>query len=98
MEDFAFELEWPDRSGYRFYPVVHVSSLKKVRDHGERPTRKLVTVIDETGRFDFDEELLPKDIYESGEAIGRYEAEAIVDEDLPLSLSISRTRRRFLVK
>ncbi|POM61914.1 hypothetical protein PHPALM_28993 [Phytophthora palmivora] len=25
VEEFAYELQLPDRSGYRFYPVVHVS-------------------------------------------------------------------------
>ena len=61
MDDFAFELELPDRSGYRFFPVVHVSRLNKAKDHGERPTRRLVTRLAETDRFDFDEELLPDD-------------------------------------
>ncbi|OWY93790.1 hypothetical protein PHMEG_00036681, partial [Phytophthora megakarya] len=28
VEEFAYELELPDKSGYRFYPVVHVSQLK----------------------------------------------------------------------
>ncbi|OWZ05081.1 LOW QUALITY PROTEIN: hypothetical protein PHMEG_00022891, partial [Phytophthora megakarya] len=28
VEEFAYELELPDKSGYRFYPVVHVSRLK----------------------------------------------------------------------
>ena len=58
-EDFSFKLELPDMSGYRFYSIVHVSHLKKFRDHGERSTRRLVTGITEADRFDFDEELLP---------------------------------------
>ncbi|KAE9265176.1 hypothetical protein PR003_g32541, partial [Phytophthora rubi] len=28
IEEYAYELELPDRSGYRFYPVIHVSRLK----------------------------------------------------------------------
>ncbi|KAE8896544.1 hypothetical protein PF010_g22321 [Phytophthora fragariae] len=28
VEEFAYELELKSRSGYRFYPVVHVSRLK----------------------------------------------------------------------
>ena len=58
--------------GYRFYPVVHVSRLKKVRDQGGRPTRRLVNGIAETDRFDFAEENLPEDSWEPGEASGRY--------------------------
>ncbi|GMF33637.1 unnamed protein product [Phytophthora fragariaefolia] len=42
VEVFAYELELPDKSGCRFYPVVHVSWLKKVADLGQRPTVKLV--------------------------------------------------------
>ena len=42
VEEFALELELPDRSGYRFYPVVHISRLKKVTEQGARPTTKLV--------------------------------------------------------
>ena len=29
VEEFAFELELPDRSGYRFFPVVPISRLKQ---------------------------------------------------------------------
>ncbi|ETN07462.1 hypothetical protein PPTG_23189, partial [Phytophthora nicotianae INRA-310] len=29
VEEFAYELELPDKSGYRFYPIVHVSRLKE---------------------------------------------------------------------
>ena len=45
----------PDQSGYRFYPIVYISRLKSVIDTGERPTTKLVSGIDDTNRFDFDE-------------------------------------------
>ncbi|OWY93910.1 hypothetical protein PHMEG_00036517 [Phytophthora megakarya] len=38
VEVFAYELELPDRSGYRFYPVVHVSRLKMVDEFGDRPS------------------------------------------------------------
>ncbi|GMF92083.1 unnamed protein product [Phytophthora fragariaefolia] len=38
VEEFAYELELPDKSGYRFYPVVHVSRLKKVADLSQRPS------------------------------------------------------------
>ncbi|OWY92804.1 hypothetical protein PHMEG_00038041 [Phytophthora megakarya] len=30
VEKFAYELELPNKSGYRFYPVVHVSRLRAV--------------------------------------------------------------------
>ena len=54
-------LELPDRSGYRFHPVVHISRLKGVNDTSERPTTKLVADLDDTSRFDFDEDFLPED-------------------------------------
>ncbi|GMF53884.1 unnamed protein product [Phytophthora fragariaefolia] len=56
VEEFAYELELPDKSGYRFYPVVHVLRLKKVADLDQRPTAKLVDELSENDRFDFDEE------------------------------------------
>ncbi|OWY92714.1 hypothetical protein PHMEG_00038161 [Phytophthora megakarya] len=37
VEEFAYELELPDKSGYRFYPVVHVSRLKAVNEFCDRP-------------------------------------------------------------
>ncbi|KAE8887516.1 hypothetical protein PF003_g28530 [Phytophthora fragariae] len=39
--EYAFELDLPDRSGYRFYPVVHVSRLKAANEFGERPRTRL---------------------------------------------------------
>ncbi|OWZ00484.1 hypothetical protein PHMEG_00028312 [Phytophthora megakarya] len=36
VEEFAYELELPDKSGYRFYAVVHVSRLKAVNDAQRR--------------------------------------------------------------
>ena len=58
----------------------------------------MVTGLAETDRFDFNEELLPENSWEPGKVSGRYEVEAIVDGNLPLSTSIGRTQRRFLVK
>ncbi|KAE8969058.1 hypothetical protein PR002_g27548 [Phytophthora rubi] len=41
VEEFAYELEVPDKSGYRFYPVVHVSRLNAMKENGERPATRL---------------------------------------------------------
>ncbi|GMF61217.1 unnamed protein product [Phytophthora fragariaefolia] len=98
VEEFAYELELPDKSGYRFYPVVHVSRLKAVKELGERPTTRLRPELDETERFDFDDELLPEDSWEPDENENRFEVEAILDDEIPLSTSTSRDQRRFKVK
>ncbi|OWZ19343.1 hypothetical protein PHMEG_0006421 [Phytophthora megakarya] len=66
MEEFAYELELPDRSGYRFYPVVHVSRLKVVDEFGDRPSARLTHDVNEASRLGFDEELLPEDSGEPG--------------------------------
>jgi hypothetical protein len=71
VEEFAYELELPDKSGYRFYQVVHVSRLKKMTGLGERPTVTLVDELSEDRRFDFDEELLPEDRWELGERVNQ---------------------------
>ncbi|GMF62319.1 unnamed protein product [Phytophthora fragariaefolia] len=98
VEEFAYELELPDKSGYRFYPVVHVSRLKAVKELGERPTTRLRPELDETERFDFDKELLPEDSWEPDENENRFEVEAILDDELPSSTITSRAQRRFKVK
>ncbi|GMF52089.1 unnamed protein product [Phytophthora fragariaefolia] len=98
VEEFAYELELPDKSGYRFYPVVHVSRLKKVADLDQRPTAKLVDELSENDRFDFDEHLLPEDSWELGDTSDKYEVEAILDDKIPNATSTSRAQRVFKVK
>ena len=61
VEEFAYELELPDKSGYRFYPIVHISRLKRVKELSERPTTGLVGGLDETDRFAFDDDILLED-------------------------------------
>ncbi|GMF42322.1 unnamed protein product [Phytophthora fragariaefolia] len=56
VEEYAYELELPDRSGYRFHPVVHVSRLKSGNEFQSRPTTRLALDISEQTRLDFDEE------------------------------------------
>ncbi|KAE8986189.1 hypothetical protein PF002_g21260 [Phytophthora fragariae] len=88
----------PDRSGYRFYPVVHVSRLKAVSEFGERPRTRLAPDVTEETRLDFDEELLPEDSWEPDRLVGEYEVEAILDDRVPLLNSTERAVREFLVK
>ncbi|KAE8908202.1 hypothetical protein PF005_g20767 [Phytophthora fragariae] len=95
---YAFELDLPDRSGYRFYPVVHVSRLKAVSEFGERPRTRLAPDVTEETRLDFDEELLPEDSWEPDRLVGEYEVEAILDDRVPLLNSTERAVREFLVK
>ncbi|GMF33421.1 unnamed protein product [Phytophthora lilii] len=70
VEEYAYELELPVRSGYRFYPVVHVSRLKPVNEYGDRPKTRLAPDITENSRLDFDEELLPEDSWEPDHLAG----------------------------
>ncbi|POM75620.1 LOW QUALITY PROTEIN: Hypothetical protein PHPALM_7256 [Phytophthora palmivora] len=98
VDEFACELELPDNSGYRFYPVIHVSRLKKVVGTEKRPTTHLITELEEDQRFDVDEELLPQDSWEPDEGASQYEVEVILDDELPLSTSTARNERRFKVK
>ncbi|OWZ15818.1 hypothetical protein PHMEG_00010465 [Phytophthora megakarya] len=37
VEEFAFELELSNKSGYQFYPVAHISRLKPVNKFSSRP-------------------------------------------------------------
>ncbi|ETO59306.1 hypothetical protein F444_22323 [Phytophthora nicotianae P1976] len=98
VEQFAYELELPDKSGYRFYPVVYVSSLKTVNEYPSRPKARLTQDVTKEIRFDFDEELLPEDSWEPDHLAGEYEVEAILDDRMPLSTSTERAVREFKVK
>ncbi|GMF41788.1 unnamed protein product [Phytophthora lilii] len=98
VEEFAYELELPDKAGYRFYPVVHVSRLKAVSEDDRRPTVELVNGLSEDERFDFDEELLPEDSWEPEAGDDKYIVEAILDDRWPISTGTERRQRESYVK
>ncbi|GMF57279.1 unnamed protein product [Phytophthora fragariaefolia] len=98
VEEYAYELELPDRSGYRFYPVVHVSRLKAVREIGVRPKVRLAREVTVEARLDFDEELIPEGSWEPDMLAGEYEVESILDDRRPMETSTRRSVREFLVK
>ncbi|OWZ06832.1 hypothetical protein PHMEG_00020867 [Phytophthora megakarya] len=87
VEEFAYKLELPDRSGYSFYPVVHVSRLKMVDEFGDRPSARLTRDENKATRLDFDEELLPEDSWEPDHVAVEVEVEAILDDRTPLPTS-----------
>lgn len=53
MKEYAYELELPDRSGYRFYSVVHVPHLKAVNEFEVTPKTRLTQDVTEDSLFDF---------------------------------------------
>ncbi|OWZ18558.1 hypothetical protein PHMEG_0007331 [Phytophthora megakarya] len=98
VDEFAFQLELPDKSGYRFYPLVHISRLKPVNEFSSRPTTLLAPEIAEDSRMDFDEALLPEDSWEPAHIAGEYEVEDILDDRRPLQTSTEKSVREFKVK
>ncbi|GMF34745.1 unnamed protein product [Phytophthora fragariaefolia] len=98
VEEYAYELELPNRSGYRFYPVVHVSRLKAVKEFGDRPKVRLTRELTDEARLDFDEELLPGGSWEPDVLAGEYEVESILDDRRPMETSTRRSVRELLVK
>ncbi|POM69546.1 Hypothetical protein PHPALM_14164 [Phytophthora palmivora] len=98
VEEFAYELELPYQSGYRFYPVVHVSRLKAVNEFGSRQQSRLTPEVTEETRLDFDEKSLPEDSWEPGQLASEYEVEAILADRVPLSTSTERAVQEFKVK
>ncbi|KAG3174331.1 hypothetical protein PC128_g18082 [Phytophthora cactorum] len=80
VEEFAYELELPDKSGYRFYPVVHVSRLKAVNEFPSRPRTQLTHNMTDESRLDFDEGLLPENSWGPDRFAGEFEVEAILDD------------------
>ncbi|OWY94790.1 hypothetical protein PHMEG_00035377 [Phytophthora megakarya] len=73
VEELAYELQLPDKSGYRFYPVVHVSRLKTVNEFCDRLKVRLARDVAEEARFAFDVELLPEDSWMPDEVAGEFE-------------------------
>ncbi|GMF14866.1 unnamed protein product [Phytophthora fragariaefolia] len=98
VEEYAYELELPDRSEYRFYPVVHVSRVKAVKEFGDRPKVRLTRELTDEAKLDFDEELLPEDTWEPDMLAGEYEVESILDDRRPMETSTRRSVREFLLK
>ncbi|GMF44916.1 unnamed protein product [Phytophthora fragariaefolia] len=88
----------PDKAGYRFYPVVHVSRFKSVRDDIRRPIAELVDGLGEDDRFDFVEEPLPEDSWEPEAGDDEYVVEAILDDRWPISTGTGRNQRELYVK
>ncbi|OWY94157.1 hypothetical protein PHMEG_00036193, partial [Phytophthora megakarya] len=95
VEEFAYELEVADKSGYRFYPS---GPCKAVNEFCDRPKTQLAQDITEDTRLDFDEELLPEDSWEPDTVAGEFEVEAILNDRTPMSTSTDRPVREFEVK
>ncbi|KAE9284417.1 hypothetical protein PR003_g26856, partial [Phytophthora rubi] len=91
VEEYAYELELPDRSGYRFYPIVHVSRLNAVSEFGDRPRTRLAPDVTEDSHFDLDEELLPEDSWEPDGLAGESEVLEILDDRMPMSTRTGRS-------
>ncbi|ETI54104.1 hypothetical protein L914_20477 [Phytophthora nicotianae] len=100
VEEYAYiyELELHDRSGYRFYPVVHVSRLKAVSEFENRPTAGLTHVVSEESRLDFDKEILPEDSWEPDRLAGESGVKAILDDRMPTSTRTGRAVREFKIQ
>ncbi|KAI9981685.1 hypothetical protein PInf_009442 [Phytophthora infestans] len=91
-----------DYTGLRGDPLQadwdDIAEKMAVTELGGRPKTRLIADLGETQRFDFDEELLPEDSWEPDTSMNQYEVEAILDDELPLSTSTSRSQRKFKVK
>ncbi|GMF34956.1 unnamed protein product [Phytophthora fragariaefolia] len=81
-----------------FYPVVHVSRLKAVKEFGDRPKVRLNRELTDEARLDFDGELLPEDSWGPASLAGEYEVESILDDRSPMEKSTRRSVSKFLVK
>ncbi|KAG3102114.1 hypothetical protein PI124_g7549 [Phytophthora idaei] len=98
VEEYTNALELPDRTRYRFYPVVHVPWLKPVYKFESRPATRLTDGITEVSRLDFNKELLPEDSWQPNHLDGEFRVEAILDDRSPLTTTTERSVREFKVK
>jgi hypothetical protein len=76
ITDSIYELD-VNGTGYKIFPKVHITRLKRKFESPPRPETTLV--IPEGERFDFDEALLPEDSWLPDEESGEYEVEEILD-------------------
>ncbi|KAE8990640.1 hypothetical protein PR001_g21435 [Phytophthora rubi] len=80
---------------YRLFPIVHLAKLKPVTQFPDRPGTALT--VDETGRFDFDEALLPEDSWETPLGEDEFEVDRIADMRTGRRTRYGRVHREFLV-
>ncbi len=83
-------------SEYEFFPLVHVSKLRRKREWPARPQIQLT--VEEGGRVDFDEALLPEDSW-SDLRDGDYEVTEILDRRTTRAATRGgKPRREYLVQ
>ncbi|GMF48996.1 unnamed protein product [Phytophthora fragariaefolia] len=79
----------------RLFPIVHLAKLKPVRQFPDRPGTTLT--VDEAGRFDFDEALLPGDSWEMPLGEDEFDLDRIADMRAGRRTRYGRVHREFLV-
>ena len=67
MGKHAVRLETGDMK-YMLFPIVHICKLKRAKKSPDRLNHPLV--LDQADRVDFDEWVLPEDIWERGTVMG----------------------------
>ncbi|POM68884.1 Hypothetical protein PHPALM_14898 [Phytophthora palmivora] len=78
-----------------FFPVVHVTKLKLVKEYPDRPLMRLT--VESQDRLDFDEDLLPGDSWIQNSDPDEYEVEKITDMRSGRRTRYGRIYREFLV-
>ncbi|GMF47075.1 unnamed protein product [Phytophthora fragariaefolia] len=82
---------------YQLFPIVHISKLKYVPEFPTRPATQRTVPADEP--FDFDEELLPEDGWDTQDLEDDvFEIEKILEVREGRATRYGRTRREFEVK
>ncbi|OWZ12530.1 LOW QUALITY PROTEIN: hypothetical protein PHMEG_00014300 [Phytophthora megakarya] len=51
VQELAYELDLPDRSGYRFYPVMHVSRQKAADKFNNRPNTRVAEEVTDASQL-----------------------------------------------
>ncbi|OWY99401.1 reverse transcriptase, partial [Phytophthora megakarya] len=82
-------------SAYNIFPVIHVAKIKPVREFPDRPEIRLMT--QDQDRLDFDEALLPGDIWIQDRDPDEYEVERISDMKTGRKTRYGRILREILV-
>ena len=81
---------------YRLFALLHISELKRVKIFPDRPGNQLN--VEEAGLLDFDEVMLPEDIWERPSDENEFEVDKIMDVRSGRKTYFGRIQRHYLVQ
>ena len=92
INEFTYKIDMSSTKA-KFFPLIHISRMKPYISRGSRPTEDL-----SVEGIDFDEALLPEDIWSSYDGDTDYEVEKILDDKYTRPTRSGRLKKYYLLK